>query len=435
MAAMQQPAAVQQPASIQSISPQQLERNLAEIARGFEKIMGNSDTPDGRGSAGKQKKIALMTLSYNFNLGCGMLASIYSADSRNIAHRIALDNRSTISRWYNEMDEMDEMDEMNKMDKMAADIGEMVYNRAIKGCQQDTRSGGKRRYRQKGGAIPDRYDIFTMILLGGSASIAITGVTASGLNAELVVRASEYVIDSVIGLAIKMGTFKQQCDSASATSWNLVQRYTIGMVVPVETCLQKIQYNEAQITLIKAALSGLAITLGGFTSYISANTAKTSVKAIYNSVKQNISIPVVNMIMRRISEFGATICNLATRRSDATLNPAEVQEAVEAEAQTQAQAQQNAILDVNEQIKQIINSGGALSPQNFNRIIEELRAEQPDARAVEGGRRRRKRATRKPKMGKKSKTMKRKSKGKSKSKARKGKKSRNMRHRTHRAKK
>ena len=205
----------------------------------------------------------------------------------------------------------------------------------------------------------------------------------------------------------------------------------------VETCLQKIQYNEAQITLIKAALSGLAITLGGFTSYISANTAKTSVKAIYNSVKQNISIPVVNMIMRRISEFGATICNLATRRSDATLNPAEVQEAVEAEAQTQAQAQQNAILDVNEQIKQIINSGGALSPQNFNRIIEELRAEQPDAMdtTTTGGRRRRKRATRKPKMGKKSKTMKRKSKGKSKSKARKGKKSRNMRHRTHRAKK
>lgn len=419
-------AAMASMAPEQSINSQRLQYELEQIAKGFEDIMNNSDTTDGRSRASLQKKTALMTLSYNFNLGCGMLASVLSDDPRDLANKIASKTGSTINRWY---------DEMNEMDEMAAMIGYAMYD-IINGCQQHTRGGGKRRYRQKGGAMLDRYDVFTMILLGGSAPLAISGLTAAGLNTSLVVRASNYVIDSVIDLAVKMGTFKAQCDSVSATSWNLLQRYTIGNFVPVETCMQKIQYNEAQITFIKSALSGLAVSLGSVTSYISAEHVGNNAKAVYRAVRENISKPVVDMIVERVSESGAAICNLATRRRDAaSSNPVEVQQAAEAQAQSEVQA----IDDLNEQIRNVVSSGGPLSSQDAKRIIAQLKkyakpaAEERAMDLTEGGRRRRKRATRKSKMGKKSKTMKRGRKGKSKRKAHKSKKSRKTRSGTSRA--
>lgn len=446
---------MEEPEPMQSINPQQLEYALVQIAIGFQDIMNSPDTPDGRTQADLKKRVALTTLSNNFNLGCGMLASVHSDDRRTIhpndkVNEIANNTGSTINRWY---------------DEKVAMTGYSLLT-INNNCKKHIRGGKKKRsYRQKGGAMPDRYDVFTMILLGSSAALAVGRLATNQNNFSILAQASNYVVDSVIGFAIKMGTFKEQCDSASATSWNLFQRYTIGNLIPVETCLQKIQYNEAQITLIKAALSGLAITLGGVTSYVSAEHAGNSVKAIYSAVKQNISIPVVDMIMRRVSQSGEELCSLGARGRDAamsafsrraslrsaasttqTLQLSQLEEVQQA-AEAQAQSQQEAILNVNEQIKQLVSSGGALSPEDFNRIIEQLRnpeqraasptalpAEGPDAMEVEGGRRR-KRATRKSKMGKKSKTMKRKSKGKFKSKARKGKKSRNMRRRTHRAKK
>lgn len=437
--------------AMQSINPQQLEHALQDIAIGFQNIMNSADTPDGRTQADKEKLVALTTLSNNFNLGCGMLASVRSDERQRIqpidkVNEIASNTGSTIFRWY---------------DEKVAMTGYLLL--AINNdCKKQTRGGKKKRsYRQKGGAMPDRYDVFTIILLGSSAALAVGKLATNQNNFSLLAQASNYVVDSAIGFAIKMGTFKEQCDSASATAFNMLERYTIGNFVPIETCLQKIQYNEAQITLIKAALSGLAMTLGSVTSYISAEYVKNGAKAVYNAVKKQISVPVVDMIMRRVSQSGEALCSLAARGKNAamaaynrraslrsavstnqTLQLSQLEDVQQA-AEAEAQSQQQAILDVNEQIKQLVSSGGAISPEDFNRIIEQLRnpeqptappAEPSDEMEVEGGRRS-KCTTRKPKMGKKSKTMKRKSKRNCKSKAHKVKKSRNMRRRTRRAKK
>ena len=446
-------------AAEQGIDPTILQHQLGQIATGFQQIMNTPDTTDGRSHADQIKRAAVVSLANNFSLGCGMVALVHSAKPAVVAEHIAAETGSTINRWY---------------DEKTAMTGYAMYN-IIEGCAQQSRGGGKgkkRRYRQKGGAMPDRYDIFTMLLLGSAAAGTVAGVAAAGMNAAMVIDASNYVVDSVISLAVKMGTFKAQCDSASAVSWNLFKQYTVGQFVPVETCLQKIQYNEAQITFIKAALAGLAATLGSVTTYISAQAMGRGMKAVYAAVKEYISIPVVDFIVAKVTESGAAVCAMAARGRDAAVaayqrraslrsaasgsqsppqsQPAEVEQAANAQAQAEGQA----IGEVTEELKGLLESAGAragteLTEEQVNNILGQLKAYvdgkggpslgvapndgEEEMKADRGGRRRRKRHTRKPRKGKRSKTAKRGRKGKSKRKAPKGKKSRKTRRGTRRS--
>jgi hypothetical protein len=450
------------------LNPEQLHASLVEIATGFQQLMNTADTVDGRSAADQSKRATLTVLSNNFNLGCGMLALAESsrtgslvnpeAVATGIADAVEIRNArgdvigrgSTINRWY---------------DPKVATTGFAMVN-IIEGCK--VHSGGRkrkgRRYRQKGGAMPDRYDIFTYILLGSAGAAAFSGLAAAGVNGSSIVAAADYVIDTVVGFAVKMGTFKAQCETLSDTSWNLFKQYTVGQFVPVETCLQKIQYNEAQLMFIKGSLGGLAVVLGGVTSVISAQSAAGGMKAVYNAVKTNISIPVLDAILRVMSQSASSVCSLAARGRDAmaaaaarrsslrsaasaaaptsapaTARPAEVQQA----AQAQAQAEGVAIKTVQEQVNALVKSGGALTPEVVEKIVAQLKASvaeqggpilplapedgEEEMKANEGGRRRRRRATRKPRKGKKSKTAKRGRKSKSVRKARKGKQSRKTR--------
>ena len=414
----------------EDINPEQLYARLRDIAIGFQALMNTSDTTDGRSAADQQKRAALTVLANNFNLGCGMFVLANSnsggifADAESIANHISQETASTIFRWY---------------DQKIATAGFAMVD-MIEGCKAHT-GGGKNnghKYRQRGGVgMPDRYDIFTMILIGGSATASFTGLTAAGLNTQVVVGASNYVINTVISLAVKMGTFKAQCDSASETSWNLFKQYTVGQFVPVESCLQKIQYNEAQITYIKTALSSLAVSLGGVTSYVSANAFGNGMSAVYSAIKTNISIPVVDQILRIMSQSYQTVCRMTTaslaRRASLRSASSETPPHETAHTQAQVRAEVDAIKRVNKKIKQLVGTEEMLSPEAVEQIIEMLKAlplAEPDnqeANAMTGGRRRRKQGTRKPRKGKKSKTAKRGQKEKSKRKARKGKKSRKTR--------
>ena len=209
----------------------------------------------------------------------------------------------------------------------------------------------------------------------------------------------------------------------------------------------------------RIALGGLAVSLGSVTSYITSQNASSGMKAAYNAVKVNISIPVVDQILRKMSQSSEAVCSLAARGMNAAMSayqrratlrsaadesqspspsqPAEVQQSAEAQAKSEEQA----IVAIHKQIKKIVGSG-ALSPEHVDRIITELRnavesqggsvpslaqSDGEEEMKAERGGRRRKRGTRKPRKGKMSKTAKGGRKGKSKRKASKGKMSRKTR--------
>ena len=159
--------------------------------------------------------------------------------------------------------------------------------------------------------------------------------------------------------------------------------------------------------------------------------------AVYSAIKTNISIPVVDQILRIMSQSYQTVCRMTTaslaRRASLRSASSETPPHETAHTQAQVRAEVDAIKRVNKKIKQLIGTEEMLSPEAVEQIIEMLKAlplAEPDnqeANAMTGGRRRRKQGTRKPRKGKKSKTAKRGQKEKSKRKARKGKKSRKTR--------
>lgn len=409
------------------INQEQLQQSLIPLAQGFQAEMDSSAVPGGRSQADKLKGQALASLSHNFNLGCGMLAAFSQSDPAIVAQEIARNAGSTIDQWYD------------------ADIAMSGFAMVsvVEGC--NVVSGGRKRkgrkYKQKGGGMPDRYDVFTIILIGAAGAAAIYSFGGQALS--MVMNASDFIVQHAVDYAVKLGLFKPQCDGPSGTAWNLFKQYTVGQLVPVETCADKIRYNDAQVMAIKASLGVLAGVLAPLTAYFTKDFMTAGAKGVYNAIKSNISVPVVNAIMYVINSSAGAVCNLASRSKQAIMYrgqvkqsaqatgqappapSAEEREATEQAAMAAADEESRAIATVTDQLKaEMAKVGDNVTPEVAEQIIALLKSQSPPApagaSAVEGkdnsgGRRRRKRATRKVKgrKGKKAKTAKRGRKSKS----------------------
>lgn len=439
------------------INPHELHASLLAVAQGFQQVLDSSAVPGGRSQADRTKAIALPSLASNFTVGCGMLAVLdQSRDAAAVARAIAAEANSTIGRWYDP--------------KYAAAGTAMVS--IVDGCGM---FGGKRRRRgkkakrpQHGGAMPDRYDVFTMIILGAVGASVYAGLSAYGMGMHSVVNGANYIVGKVVDYAMSLGLFKPQCDTITATGFNLLKQYTIGTVIPVETCLDKIRYNDAQMTAIKTSLSALAAVLGPITAYFTARSAGGALKDVYAMIKTRISIPCVDLISAGVSRASGAVCDLASRGKSATMGaiqrarrpltadetPQETRQA----AEVQATAEVDTVKQVADHIAEILKDK-QLNEATINEVSDYLRglaaqhgaptsetSEQEEARTdglsadsdaddamkdaegKEGGRRK-KRITRRGKKGRKAKTVKKSRKGRSRkaAKAKKTKKTRRSR--------
>ena len=419
-----------------------LEQALVNIARGFETIMRSPDVPDGRSQADKIKGQAIAGLVNNYNIGCGMMAALVTAQTNNIVNpadvAVHYASGSTIASWYD------------------AEIAQSGFGMVLasSGCKLSGGGKGKRRaYKQKGGAGPDRYDVFTMILIGAAGTSAVVAYGGQALSA--ITGAANYIVQHTVDYAVTLGLFKPQCDGPSGTAWNLFKQYTVGQLVPVETCVDKIRYNDAQVMAIKTSLSVLAGVLAPLTAYFTKGLVVSSVKSVYNAIKVNISVPVVDAIVGIVNRGTGAVCSVAssiasrvTTRSRAQQSPAPASTPAPASASTEgakqaSEAAQMAAEDERSAIDQVTRelqakvqkavADGGSEEEVAARIMAILK-EKPAAAAsasegegksdAGGARRRRKRATRKAKgkKTKKSKTAKRGRKSKSAKKGRKGKK-------------
>jgi hypothetical protein len=416
------------------IDQKQLQENLTLLAQGFQAEMDSSAVPGGRSQADKMKGQALASLSNNFNLGCGMLAAFSQDDPLLVANEISGQAGSTINKWYDP-------------DIAMSGFG-MVS--VVEGCNIVSGGGKKKkgRYIQKGGNMPDRYDVFTIILIGATGAGAIYSFGGQALS--MVMGAADFIIQHAVDYAVKLGLFKPQCDGPSGTAWNLFKQYTVGQLVPVETCADKIRYNDAQVLAIKGSLGVLAGLLAPLTAYFTKDFMASGAKGVYNAIKTRISVPVVDAIMSVINRGAEQVCSLASRSSQAIMYrgqvkqnaqatgqappapSAEEREATEQAAMAAADEESRAIATVTDQLKtEMAKVGDNITPETAEQILALLKNG-----ASGGARRRRKRATRKGKgrKGKKSKTAKRGRKSKSvrKVKGRKAKKGKKTRRGTRR---
>ena len=430
-------------------NPDLLRSALVTIASGFQMRLDDADSPEQKGGE-------LTTLVTNFSLGIGVLAGMQPQqpsleDIQAFATSIANEARSTILGWV-------------EADAVQAGLGvtAMVIGNATQ-CGLGGRLGGSkkgsnkkrrnRKYKQKGGAGLDRYDVFTYILLAAAA----TGMAVQygGTALEVAFTACNMVVQNVINYSIQLGLFKTQCATPADTAWNLFKQYTIGQAIPVETCIDKIVFNNNQVAKIKVSIMSLAGLLAPLTVYMSKDLLKSGFSAAFNQVKMRVSIPIVDMLNSMISYSKAAICSVAARGYQAVQQKyntrfaarsaaaqAETEEAPqtqeqEQEAEQQQEAQVNAIDELKAQIQAAVDAGTPLEA-----LVDQIKAQVDqgtgaqgtgaqgtgaEQMAEEGGaKRRRKRATRKlkGKRGKKSKTAKRGRKSKS---LRKGKKAKGKR--------
>ena len=426
-------------------NPDLLRSALVTIARGFEMRLGDADAPERKGGD-------LTSLVTNFSLGVGVLAGMQPVqpsvqEIEALMASIAEEAGSTILRWVEEGPV-----------KAGAFVTGMVIGNATQ-CGLGGKLGGSkkgsnkkrrnRKYKQKGGDGLDRYDVFTYILLASAATgLALTYGEAVLGGAAV---ACNMVVQNVINYSIQLGLFKTQCATPADTAWNLFKQYTIGQAIPVETCIDKIVFNNNQVAKIKVSIMSLAGLLTPLTVYMSKDLLSSGFSAMFNQVKTRISIPIVDMLNSMLSHSKAAICSVAARgyqavqqkyktrfaaRAAAEAQTQEVpqtQEQNEEEAEQQQEAQVNAIDELKAQIQAAVDAGTRLEDlvdQIKVQVDQEATVSEgtgAEQMAEEGGaKRRRKRATRKlkGKRGKKSKTAKHGRKSKS---LRKGKKAKGKR--------
>ena len=415
----------------------ELANNIRAIVSGYNEVLQTYETPDGKSAAAQQKLQAVIVLTNSFNAACGMM------DAFTEQPPLTTYNELTTRGMDGRPIPTPELDEKTQIGVRA-----MIYAENMQAGQcpvpvQMFMGGKGNKYKriQKGGEGEsfDRYDAFTMMLLG---TALVGGAVAYGPTAlGYAMQASQYVLNSTIDYAVQLGIFKQQCDGAAGTTWNLVKQYSIGMYLPVETCIDKIRYNQQQIAAIQASLSLVASVLTPLTIYLTKDLAVKSIKAVYSRVKENISVPVVDLIVAAVSKGTNVACAVASAAASrvTTRSRAQQSSAPAAAEQTEAATQQaadeetRAIATVTDQLKtEMAKVGDNVTPEVAEQIIALLKSQSPPApagaSAVEGkdnsgGRRRRKRATRKVKgrKGKKAKTAKRGRKSKSLRKGKKGK--------------
>merc|ERR1711871_571435 len=411
-------------------NPDLLRSALVTIARGFEMRLGDADAPERKGGD-------LTSLVTNFSLGVGVLAGMQPVqppvqEIEALMASIAEEAGSTILRWVEEGPV-----------KAGAFVTGMVIGNATQ-CGLGGKLGGSKKVVIKGGDGLDRYDVFTYILLASAATgLALTYGEAVLGGAAV---ACNMVVQNVINYSIQLGLFKTQCATPADTAWNLFKQYTIGQAIPVETCIDKIVFNNNQVAKIKVSIISLAGLLAPLTVYMSKDLLSSGFLAMFNQVKTRISIPIVDMLNSMLSHSKAAICSVAARgyqavqqkyktrfaaRAAAEAQTQEVpqtQEQNEEEAEQQQEAQVNAIDQLKAQIQAAVDAGTRLEDlvdQIKVQVDQEATVSEgtgAEQMAEEGGaKRRRKRATRKlkGKRGKKSKTAKRGRKSKS---LRKGKK-------------
>jgi hypothetical protein len=406
-----------------------LQQAVLQIAGEFDVVLSSSEVPGQKGAASIIKGQQIAALVSVYSNGVGMLSAMMNIPVAQVMQMVdqSSGRGATINTY------------IGRDGTMGTSVGFGLTDTKNQLATCGPRRGGrkgKKGIKQHGGlGMPDRYDILTMILLGAAGAQALSSaggiqvVSTGGLNAF------NYISDLVVDYAIGLGLFKQPCGGPAATSWNLFMRYTIGGVgIPVESCQDKIMYNDRQVMQIKALLIALGGTLGSVIGAYTSATIGSGISAVYTSIKENISKPIFDYIMLKIAQgVGAfksgavTVCQLVTgSRRQAPSTKEQADQASNGGVDVEAKALSEAEAEVRALIASVVKSGGALSLEQAQAIVAQLKQAKsqtdPAMQATfsdgKGGslkpRRRRIKATtrkgkkvKKGKRGKKSKTVKR----------------------------
>uniref|UniRef100_A0A6C0LGM9 Uncharacterized protein n=1 Tax=viral metagenome TaxID=1070528 RepID=A0A6C0LGM9_9ZZZZ len=423
-----------------------LQQAVLQIAREFDTVLSSSEVPGQNSAASIIKGQQIAALVSVYSNGIGMLSAMMEIPVSHVMQMVdqASGRGATINTYIG--------------GDMGTSVGFGLTDTKNQLATCGPRRGGrkgKKGMKQHGGlGIPNRYDILTMILLGTAGAQALSAAGGASAVSNGGLAAFNYVSNMVIDYAISIGLFKQPCGGPAATSWNILLRATIGAGgIPVESCADKIMYNDQQVIAIKAMLVTLCGTLGGVTAAYTASSIGRGMSYVYQSIKENISKPIFDYIMLKIAQgvnairSGAlTVCQYVTGSSgQAPATKEKADQASNAGSQLEAKALTEAEAEVRALIASVVKSGGGLSLAQAEAIVAQLKqakiqtdpvmaATFPERSAAEkeGGsgkpRRRRTKATtrkgkkvKKGKRGKKSKTVKRGRKPKSSRKVKKGK--------------
>ncbi len=429
-----------------------LQQAVLQIAREYDTVMSSSEVPGQRGSASVIKGQRIAALVSVYTNGIGMLSAMMGQPVSNVMQMVGqeLGERGAPINTYIGRDP--------EQVRMGFEVGfgltDTKNQLATCGPRRGGRKGKKGMKQHGGFRTPNRYDILTMILLGTAGAQALSAAGGASAVSNGGLAAFNYVSNMVIDYAISIGLFKQPCGGPAATSWNILLRATIGAAgVPVESCADKIMYNDQQVIAIKAMLVTLCGTLGGVTAAYTASYIGHGMSYVYQSIKENISKPIFDYIMLKIAQGVSafksgvlTVCQLVTGNSgQAPATKEQADQASNGGSELEAKALSEAEAEVRALIASVVKSGGGLSLAQAEEIVAQLKQAKIQTEPVmdatfpkrsdaekEGGsgkpRRRRTKATtrkgkkvKKGKRGKKSKTVKRGRKPKSSRKVKKGK--------------
>lgn len=428
-----------------------LQQAVLQIAREYDTVMSSSEVPGQRGSASVIKGQRIAALVSVYTNGIGMLSAMMGEPVSNVMQMVGdqFARGAPINTYIGQNPEQV---------RMGFEVGfgltDTKNQLATCGPRRGGRKGKKGMKQHGGFRTPNRYDILTMILLGTAGAQALSAAGGASAVSNGGLAAFNYVSNMVIDYAISIGLFKQPCGGPAATSWNILMRATIGAAgVPVESCADKIMYNDQQVIAIKAMLVTLCGTLGGVTAAYTASYIGHGMSYVYQSIKENISKPIFDYIMLKIAQgvsaFNSgvlTVCQLVTGNSgQAPATKEQADQASNGGSELEAKALTEAEVEVRAIIASVVKSGGGLSLAQAEAIVAQLKEAKIHTEPVmdatfpkrldaekEGGsgkpRRRRTKATtrkgkkvKKGKRGKKSKTVKRGRKPKSSRKVKKGK--------------
>ena len=409
-----------------------LQKAVLQIAGEFDTVLSSSEVPGQKGSASIIKGQQIAALVSVYSNGIGMLSAMMNIPVSHVMQMVDQQfprGKATINTYIGR----DDGGSGNMGTSVGFGLTDTKNQLATCGPRRGGRKGKKGMKQHGGLGMPDRYDILTMILLGTAGAQALSAAGGASAVSDGGLAAFNYVSNMVIDYAISIGLFKQPCGGPSATSWNILLRATIGAAgIPVESCADKIMYNDQQVMAIKTMLVTLCGTLGGVTAAYTANSIGRGMSYVYQSIKENISKPIFDYIMFKIAQGVSafqsgvlTVCQLVTGKSgQAPATKEQADQASNGGSELEKKALEEATAEVSALIASVVKSGGGLSLEQAQAIVAQLKQAKIQTDPVmaatfsvpgKGGsgkpRRRRTKATtrkgKKVKKGKKSKTVKR----------------------------
>lgn len=359
-----------------------LQQAVLQIAGEFDNVLSSSEVPGQKGAASIIKGQQIAALVSVYSNGIGMLSAMMNIPVTNVMQMVDQSSGRGATRGATINTYIGRDDGGNMGTSVGFGLTDTKNQLATCGPRRGGRKGKKGMKQHGGLGMPDRYDILTMILLGTAGAQALSAAGGASAVSNGGLAAFNYVSNMVIDYAISIGLFKQPCGGPAATSWNILLRYTIGAGgIPVESCADKIMYNDQQVMQIKAMLVALGGTLGGVTAAYTANSIGRGMSYVYQSIKENISKPIFDYIMFKIAQGVSafksgvvTVCQLVTgKRGQAPATKEQADQASNGGSEVEAKALSEAEAEVRALIASVVKSGGGLSLEQAEAIVAQLK--------------------------------------------------------------